>query len=208
MALNKYFNKTNNNDEQNLYKDLMEEYIQTFGIDVIYVPRTNVEIDNILGEATKTIYDRGYVIEMVMPDNGASFQSSDLMSKFGFQSNWGTDLLVMKDRFNSLGIPDYIRPQEGDLIYVGDFSVPEASYINTLFEINEVKYDDPGFQLGEQFCYRLICETFTLENERVETGFEAIDDVSDIINSSINDDNVEESEDLIPFNENNLFKGF
>ena len=48
MPTNPYFNKTTVKSEQTLVQDLVDESIKIHGIDMVYLPRTLVNVDEIL----------------------------------------------------------------------------------------------------------------------------------------------------------------
>ena len=58
MATNQYFNHHGTNTPENrLIENLMIESIQTYGIDVYYLPRTLNNEDTLLGEDASSSYD-------------------------------------------------------------------------------------------------------------------------------------------------------
>lgn len=175
MTISKYFDWTNRNSEQELFNDLVIEHIQMYGYEIYYLPRSVITQDDILGEDIRTIFNKVYKIEALMPDAGNFGGDQNIMSKFGFRLNATAEFMIAKKRFFDLGIPNYLRPQEGDLIWIGDVDEPMASFPNVLFEINQVWYDWPGFQFGKQYVYKLVCESFTFSWERFRTGLKAID---------------------------------
>ena len=59
------------------------------------------------------------------------------------------------------------RPREGDLVFF-----PLG---NRLFEVKFVEHEDPFYQLGKNYVYKLQCELFEYEDEVIDTGVEEID---------------------------------
>jgi hypothetical protein len=59
------------------------------------------------------------------------------------------------------------RPCEGDLIY---FPLTKG-----LFEIKFVKHQDPFYQLGKLYVYKLQVELFQYASEKIDTGIKEID---------------------------------
>ncbi len=175
MAVSKYFNNVTRKSEQDLFEDLVIEQARLYGYDIYYIPRTILELDSVLGDPVKSVYENAYKIEALIPTAGNYAGENFVMSKFGFRTNELVEILIAKRRFRELGIPDYIQPKNGDLIYIGNIENPEGSFSNDFFEINNVTYDAPGFQFGKQFCYKLYCESFTFSHERIRTGIDAID---------------------------------
>ena len=175
MTTSKYFDWTNRQSEQGLFEDLVIEHIQMYGYDMYYLPRSVLTQDDILGEDIQTIFKKVYKIEALLPDAGNFGGDQNIMSKFGFRINATAEFMISKKRFFELGIPDYLRPREGDLVWMGNIDQPMASFPNVMFEVNQVWYDWPGFQFGKQFVYKLVCESFTFSWERFRTGLKAID---------------------------------
>ncbi len=213
MATNKYFNHTQQKNEQDLFEDLVIESIQMNGIDVVYIPRENTDIDEILGEPKQSIFRRYHVIEAQMPDAGQLGGEQDIMGKFGFQVDQTTELLISKRRWDEINT-GLIRPQEGDLIYIADISEPgsaRGSFVNTFFQINQVWYNNPDWQHGKHFVYRLFCKTYVHGHEKFETGNTEIDRLNreaenDILNG-INEASKRMAEDIV-VDRNNPFGDF
>ena len=59
------------------------------------------------------------------------------------------------------------RPREGDLIF---FPLGQR-----LFEIKFVEHEEPFYQLGSNYVYKLKCELFEYEDEVIDTSIDAID---------------------------------
>ena len=96
----------------------------------------------------------------------------DIASKFGIEVKDNINLTLSKKRFvNEIRtrFPEITRPREGDLIY---FPLAKA-----IFEINFVEHENPFYQFGKLFSYKLTCELFTYNQEEVETGNTDIDNV-------------------------------
>ncbi|WEM34263.1 neck protein [Xanthomonas phage X1] len=183
MALNRYFNTANENSEQELFEDLVIEMIQMNGQDVLYIPREIFEVDPVLQEPKKTVFRRNFIIEAYQPDGYGYPGEQNIMSKFGFRVNQTADFIMSKKRFAELGTGRE-RPMEGDLIYVGNPYDPDFSLTNTLFEINQVWYNQPDWQFGRHFTYKLVCETWTGSREKFQTGKTALDTMETVSDDS------------------------
>jgi hypothetical protein len=132
--VSKYFNHVSRQSEQNLFEDLVVEQIKLAGYDIFYIPRTIIELDSVLGDPIKSVYENAYKIEALIPTAGNYAGENFVMSKFGFRTNELVELLISKKRFRELGIPDYIQPKNGDLIYIGNENNPSGSFSNDFFE--------------------------------------------------------------------------
>ena len=65
--------------------------------------------------------------------------------------------------------PTITRPREGDLIF---FPLAKA-----IFEINFVEHENPFYQIGKLYCYKLTCSLWNYDEEDVHTGNTDIDAV-------------------------------
>ena len=59
------------------------------------------------------------------------------------------------------------RPVEGDLIYF--------SKTKSMFEIKYVDFQNPFYQAGQIYVFRLVCELFEYSSEDLDTGITEID---------------------------------
>lgn len=211
MPVNSFFNNTSQTNEQDLYEDLTIESIQISGVNIKYIPREIFELDTVLQEPTKTVFDRAYLIEATIPDI-ASFDGGEqnYMAKFGLAFNQTLDFVIAKKRFIE-SVPDLERPREGDLIYLGAIQgQAQGSFSNTLFEINHVTHSDPNWLLGRFFVFRLTCETFRNSHEKIQTGVENIDQFNITEEDTqplkeYNESNDKNMEDLLSFDYKNPF---
>lgn len=171
MPTNPYFKDYSG--EQDLTEDLTIEIIKTMGRDMYYIPRNIVELDKIFGEGKQVNYKDSVPIEMYI-DSVSGFQGQgDIASKFGIEIKDNVFLTLSKKRFMQeiqTRFPSITRPREGDLVY---FPLSKS-----MFEINFVEHENPFYQNGKLFCYRLTCELFTYNEEDFETGTTDIDAVS------------------------------
>lgn len=171
MARNPHFKEYSG--EQNVVEDLTIEIIKTMGKDMVYIPRTLVNEDKLFGEDTISKFDDGYQLEMYIQSIDGFEGEGDILSKFGLEIRDRVELLVSRKRFEQT-VGDYesvTRPKEGDLIY---FPLSK-----TLFEINFVEHENPFYQLGKLYTYKLSCEVFTYSQEEIDTGYTDIDTVED-----------------------------
>jgi len=168
MATNPYFKDYFG--EQDLTEDLTIETIKAMGREMYYIPRNIVEMDKIFGEGKRVNYKNAVPIEMYI-DSVSGFQGQgDLASKFGVEIKDSVFLTLAKKRFIQeiqTRFPTITRPREGDLIY---FPLSKS-----LFEINFVEHENPFYQLGKLYSYRLTCELFTYNQENFSTGTTDID---------------------------------
>jgi len=170
MPINPYFKDYSG--EQDLVEDLTIEIIKAMGRDMIYMPRMAVITDELYGEQRGSYFKNGISIEMYI-DSVSGFEGQgDIATKFGIEIRDNVSLTVSKKRFIQevkTKFPDVIRPREGDLIF---FPLARA-----LFEINFVEHENPFYQHGKLYSYKLTCELMSYNTEEVETGNTDIDAV-------------------------------
>jgi hypothetical protein len=175
MATNMYFQGGQgygNIYEQELIRDLVDSAIQVKGIDVIYVPRTLVNVDEILGEDSASVYKHGITIEMYFESIDKFSGRGDFINQFGLNIADTCLLLVSKRRWQQeigkLGITMTSRPSEGDLIYL-----PFKN--STLLEIKYVDDRYNFYSLNDYYVYSLTCEAFQYAHESITTGIKVVD---------------------------------
>ena len=177
MAINPYFKDYSG--EQDLTEDLTIEIIKTMGRDMMYIPRNIVELDKIFGEGKRVNYKNAVPIEMYI-DSVSGFEGQgDVATKFGIEVRDNVTLTLSKKRFIQEvqnKFPTITRPREGDLVF---FPLARA-----LFEINFVEHENPFYQHGKLYSYKLTCELFSYSNEEMQTGNSDIDSVE---NDNMND---------------------
>lgn len=114
MAINFRMNKIKSS---NLYGKFLRESIEIFGLDVIYYPVWNYDIDKSIfyGEDDVPRYAKGIPLELYYeePESVANFL------KFGMDVEAEMELYVSKDEFQEkfpvgLSDVDYVGPKEGD----------------------------------------------------------------------------------------------
>lgn len=196
---NPYINNVDHNisPEQNLVEDIVVESIKFNGHTFLYIPRTLVAEDEIFGEDTISRFESSHAIEMYIENVDAFEGDGDILSRFGLMVQDSATLAMAKRRFEETfrTIPN--RPKEGDLVYF--------PLTKTLLEITFVEHENPFYQVGKNFVYRLTVELFEYGQEELDTGIEEIDSVEDRLdnpNDTINDpfadnDSFEQQGDLL-----------
>ena len=171
MTRNVYFSQGTAN-EQYLLEDIIVESMQIYGQDFYYIPRTLVAKDNILGEDRLSEFKQAYGIEMYLETNQGFEGQGAFIEKFGLMMEQSATLTVARRRWDQLvgrfgqtQLPN--RPSEGDLLY---FPLTKG-----LFEIKFVQHQDPFYQLGKLYVYRLNVELFQYASEHIDTGLKDID---------------------------------
>ena len=171
MPTNVYFSHGTRN-EQYLVEGLIIESLKIYGNEFFYIPRKLVSKDNILGEDRLSEFKGSFPIEMYFENVDSMDGQGAFIQKFGLMMEQSATLVVARRRWEELVgrysqtiIPT--RPCEGDLIY---FPLTKG-----LFEIKFVKHQDPFYQLGKLYVYKLQIELFQYSSERIDTGIAAVD---------------------------------
>lgn len=169
---NVYFSHGTRN-EQSLVEDLIIESLRMYGNEVMYIPRTLVSKDEILGEDRLSKFKNAFPIEMYFENVDNFGGQGAFIQKFGLMMEQSATLVVARRRWDQFvgrygvtTVPS--RPNEGDLIY---FPLSKG-----LFEIKFVQHQDPFYQLGKLYVYKLQVELFQYSSERIDTGIKAVDD--------------------------------
>lgn len=169
MATNPYIRQGNSN-EQDLVEDLTIETIKSMGQDMIFIPRSLANLDEILGEDTVSTFSNSFSLEMYIQSVTGFEGPGDVISQIGLDIKDRITLVVARKRFEqeiTTIISSIKRPREGDLIYF--------PLSRTMFEINFVEHENPFYQVGKLYSYELQCEVFTYSNEDFNTGDTLID---------------------------------
>jgi hypothetical protein len=171
MPTNVYFSHGTKN-EQYLIEDLIIESLKIYGNEFMYIPRTLVSKDEILGEDRLSKFTSSFPIEMYFENVDSLDGQGAFIQKFGLMMEQSATLVVARRRWDQLVgrygqtiIPT--RPCEGDLIY---FPLTKG-----LFEIKFVKHQDPFYQLGKLYVFKLQVELFQYASEKIDTGITEID---------------------------------
>ena len=175
MPTNVFFNHAVSTEQQ-LYEDLVVESLRLYGHEVFYLPREVVEEDTILNEDVQSKYGDAYSVEMYIENTDGFEGEGDLMSKFGIQiRDQATFVISLRswERFISLdsNLATSFRPNEGDLIYF--------PLSGSMFEIKFVEHEDPFYQVGKLFVFKLRAELFEYSQEDFDTGIGDIDMIED-----------------------------
>ena len=178
MARSTYFTHGTRN-EQFLLQNLVEEHLKMFGMDILYCPREIAIKDGIFNEEVVGEFNDAYLIEAYM-ENFDGFQGGgDLLTKFGVAQTDEITMVISQQRFSDL-ISQFLlldkdyqapeRPQEGDLIFL--------PLTNNYFEIKFVEHEEPFYQLGKGYVYKLKAELFEYSDEKGDV-FDSDEDLVD-----------------------------
>ena len=192
---NSFFSSTTGyTGEQQLVDDLVIEQIAMFGVDLLYMPRENINLDRLLHESTKDVFSIALSIPMYIKSFDGYDNSIEMLSKFGVRSSDELTLIMSRSQWTTYYAPfvkslynadsgraqlaqnnplegqTSRRPKEGDLVYF--------PFDNGIFEVKYVQFDQPFFQLGKGYIFELQCEKFEYSGEDFTTGIPQIDEVA------------------------------
>lgn len=163
--------------ENLLYESLITEAVEMHGDDFMYIPRTFVAKDEVLGEDRLSKFKNSYPVVMYLESIDGFEGQGAMMSKFGLQMDQQATLTVARrtwdqtvGQYGQTILPN--RPAEGDLIYY-----PRTK---ALLEIMFVQHLNPFYQLGQLYVYKLTVEKFRYSSEKLETGVTTIDAFNDL----------------------------
>jgi hypothetical protein len=187
-----FSNTTGYSGENTLIDDLVREQIKIYGVDLIFMPRKLVNLDQILHESSKSAFEFGLPIPTYIKTFDGFDNGNELLTKFGirsadrltfqisrteFQTYYSPFLKSYYQSINSGGDVDPLkgqtadRPKEGDLLYF--------PFDDSIFEIKYVQFDVPFYQLGKGYIFELECERFEYSGEEFSTGYSDIDDTTE-----------------------------
>jgi hypothetical protein len=173
MPTNVFFNHAVST-EQHLYEDIVVESLRMYGHECFYLPREVVEEDTILNEDVQSAFGDAYAVEMYIENTDGFEGEGDLMSKFGLSiRDTATFVISLRSWEISLdsNLATSLRPNEGDLIHF-----PMSG---SLFEIKFVEHENPFYQVGKLFTFKMQCELFEYSGEDFDTDVAGIDKIED-----------------------------
>lgn len=185
---NPYFSTTTGySGEQQLLDDLTIEQISMFGLDIYFMPRKILNMDQLFNEGSKSAFERAFPLPMYIKTFDGYDNGMELLTKFGVRSADQITLQMSRSQFQASVSPflkDFyedgdntidpksgetaVRPKEGDLIYF--------PFDDGIFEIKYVQFDVPFFQFGKGYIFEIQCEKFEYSGETFSTGIVDIDD--------------------------------
>ena len=156
--------------EQRLVQDLVNEHLQLFGQDILYLPRKIVDRNTVIREITASKFDDSFRLEAYLVNTDGFGTPSDVLTKFGVRDQDEVTLVVSKERYDDFIAPfmklfpeserlNASTPNEGDLIYL--------PLDNALFEIKYIERKVPFYQLNDLYMYEFRCEIYEPESSEV-----------------------------------------
>lgn len=174
MSTNPHFNQSGfgYNPEFDLVDQLTIEVIQACGHDIYYLPREIVNEDYFFTEDRFARFRENFPIEAYLENVDQFGGDGDFLTKFGLEMRDQATLVISRTRFQQ-AVPTLKRPREGDLIF---FPLTSG-----LFEIMFVEHENPFYQHGRLYAYKLTVELFRYSQEELSTGIDDIDTIEDTL---------------------------
>jgi len=173
MATNHYFNHYGTDTpDQKLVESIVIESIKSFGIDVHYMPRTEVNTDSIFGEDRISKFEDARMVEVYIKSIDGFEGDGTFVSNFGLEVRDQITFTIARRRFIDLNFETGNRdkePLEGDLIF---FPLSDS-----LFEIKHVQDTNVFYQMGGLQTFDLVCELFEYADEAIDTGIDELDKI-------------------------------
>lgn len=174
MPLNNLF-PAGSYGEQAMTENLIIESIRQYGKEFYYIPRVLVAPDGILGEDSLSKFKEAFMIECYIDNVQEWGGSGSFISKFGYTIEDQGQITIARrrweqliGRYGSSLLPD--RPTEGDLLYF-----PTAQ---SLFEVKYVEHQNPFYQLGKLYVFKIKIELFQYSSERIETDIDELNQIA------------------------------
>jgi neck protein len=216
---NHYFDHNTNSygEDQALVDDLIQEAISIYGMQVVYIKRTMINPNTVLGESTINEFKKAYSMDMYF-ESVQGFGGGILIGPHGLDNRKECVFSVSKKTFNEVmkagpgNLPPAVtntkevRPMEGDIIYL-----PMS---NDLWEIAEANHEKIFYQIGQVYVWTLKCNKYMATNDTIDTGIPEIDKIGaanfnldGLTNEPIEDNTkVEtEAESIVNFSEKDPF---
>ena len=97
MALNPFFLQ-GSSSEQRLVQSLINEQLKMYGVEVTYIPRKLINVDNIFTEVESSKFDDNYSIEAYVNTYEGYAGGGDILTKFGMSLKDEVTLTISKEK--------------------------------------------------------------------------------------------------------------
>ncbi|ADM79850.1 neck protein [Aeromonas phage phiAS5] len=161
-VLNPYVNKHDYDPTLTLQEMLVAESVQMNGVEVYYIRRQFVKLDQLFGEDLQSKFKKAYKVAMYLESFEEYSGQRDFFSKFGMQVNDEVSFTVSPKLFEHQ--TDGERAKEGDLIYF--------PMNNSLFEITWVEPTSPMIKRERLAKYRITAQKFIYSGEEIKPEFD------------------------------------
>lgn len=183
--LNPYFNNYNHQGQQTLQDVLVQESIQSKGIELVYIERDQANLDLFYGEDPQNGFNNAKKFVAYLESFDGYSGQNEFFSKFGMSVNDEITLQINPSLFNQ---QTGIFPKEGDLLY---FPMDKA-----LFEITWCTPRDQFYQNGILQIQKIQAQKFVFQHEKIDTKLQNTEISSDMYDLNLNELTKFETDDL------------
>jgi len=206
---NRYFNTNNFTPTQKMAEDLIIEAIRMHGVNVYYMPKEIVNMDDIFGEDGLIKFEDAVKIEMYVKNSQGFGGQGKLLAKLGVEIKEEVIFTCSVKRFEECRAEHLITetgqnyeqeltyryaPNQvnGILMEVGGiegyyvpFSRPKEGdliyvpFAQKIFDIKYVDSDVSFYQFGNLHTFDITCEVLEYSSERLNTGYTEIDNIEE-----------------------------
>jgi len=171
MSTNPFLQWYTDKNEQSLFDDLYVEHIKNFGHDVIYMPRTGINKNEMMNEYEISQFNIGLPIEVYVKNFDSFEGEGQLMAKFGLEVRDQMRLVMSVRSFNQFIEPTTgkTRPYEGDCVFI--------PMLGVVYQIKYVNRSAIFYTLGKLNTYEIVLELLDYSNEQFNTGMPEIDNL-------------------------------
>lgn len=171
MPRSKYNNAYTDPKIQQLYKNLIDQCVKFYGLDVIYIPRVSLtQPDLLFGEDPTKAFVGSYTLAMYLENTQGFDGTGPQFLKFGFVIGKEAKLLLGNNEWMSVTTGTLgLRPREGDLLW---FQPMQAFHEITFVDRDKFFY---AFGRSPFYGWELVTEQFKYNNEIIKTGNTYID---------------------------------
>jgi hypothetical protein len=178
VPTNPIVNRYGTSTETNILDDMMTEAIQHSGVDVLYLPRVQENLDMVTLEDPLVRFEKAHEIAAYINNHEAFRGDGHFMDKIGVhikdQIFLKISALEFQEQLRGYGLK---RPREGDLIYIPMLD-------RGLFEVMFVDKWADFYPIGHLPSIDVRCEYFEYSGQRFATGIEAIDKVMGLMDTN------------------------
>lgn len=183
--LNPYFNNYNHQGQQTLQDVLVQESIQSKGIELVYIERDQANLDLLYGEDPQNEFNNAKKFVAYLESFDGYSGQNEFFSKFGMSVNDEITLQINPSLFNQ---QTGIFPKEGDLLY---FPMDKA-----IFEITWCTPRDQFYQNGILQIQKIQAQKFVYQHEKIDAKLQNTEISSDMYDLNLNELTKFETDDL------------
>ena len=197
MGIFNFFDDQASN-EWSIYNNNSHEFIEMYGIPVLYLQRKEVNYDELFGEDSSSKFDSAVALKMYLEDFYTF--GSDVFSKFGLQSDDSIKLKIQQEHIISELNGE--EPEIGDLI--------KFEFTDILFEITFIESEELFYVNGKTIIYRLDAKKLDYSGEQItadnltDTGVIPLDGET----TSTTDDSIRDFTKTLEFTEEDVFNEY